>query len=177
MRDMVCYLGPVTALPAPIRVTGSLFGERFFIRKRGHDACSDARQSNSNHCFIGKLAITKSTTEDETDMTPEMPLGENTFIVELVDDEASPDMPSGSLCAFGHYDGPCTDGELVLTFRHAPAASDLVSYSIRRYREDVDDNEGLPFHRSWLESLKVQGRIENCNCQEVIVGRFLCLLE
>jgi hypothetical protein len=111
-----------------------------------------------------------------TDMTLDVPLDANTFIVELLSNEAPPDMPNGSLCIFRRYDGPFTDGEIVLTYAGDPTPSASVAYSIRRYREELDDNEGFAFHRSWLESLKVQGRIEDCNRRELIVGRFICVL-
>lgn len=108
----------------------------------------------------------------------DLPLDEHTFIVEVTDQVTlPPDVPAGSLCAFRRNARSCTDGELVLAYEDNSDSSTDVPYSVKRYREETYEEEGLVFRRQWLESVASRCESRTDLYEGIVVAQFVGILE
>ncbi len=104
----------------------------------------------------------------------DIPIDENTFIVEVTDMEVI--IPRGSLCVFRGGVASWRDGDLVLV--QNGSFPDQNSYCVKRYRgQEKHEKDGLLYFSTWLESLNSGEQYQSSGYDEYIVAQFICILE
>ena len=105
----------------------------------------------------------------------DIPIDEKTFIVEVNENIIEPEIPQGSLCVFRSGATNWRDGNLVLVQKQS--SPDQSSYSIMRYRADKKiEKDDLLYCSTQVESLNSGEQSDCAECDEYIVGQFICIL-
>jgi len=106
----------------------------------------------------------------------DIPIDENTFIVEVAADTAILELTQGSLCVFRSGATPLRDGDIILVQNRS--LPDQPSYSIQRYQGEEDYKKNTPIDWDALAaSLSTGKQFQDSGCDDYIMGQFICVLE